>query len=232
DSVHLLAVNPHSRQGTLVGFPRDSYVDIPGRGRAKINDALARGGPDLLAETVRRLTGLPVHYYVLTAFAGFEALVDDFGGLDVLVEHPMRDANSGAYLDPGWQRLSGAEALAFARNRYGVANGDFTRSENQGRLMLAALGRLRAEVGDDAGLLEWLDRFLRHVQFDVPPADLPRLAALARALDPDRVTNLVLPGRTGRAGAASVVFLSDAIGPLFDDIRGDGVLGDAEILAP
>src|SRR3546814_6401094 len=53
-------------EGTVLGFPRDAWVEIPGRGAGKINTALTFGGPQLLAETVRNLTGLPVHYYVLT----------------------------------------------------------------------------------------------------------------------------------------------------------------------
>src|SRR5207253_1472155 len=60
DSLHLLCINPATGQGTLLGFPRDSWVDISGHGRGKLNNALALGGPDLLAATVRHLTGLPV----------------------------------------------------------------------------------------------------------------------------------------------------------------------------
>ncbi|MFP5320610.1 MAG: LCP family protein, partial [Acidimicrobiia bacterium] len=75
DSVHLLAVNPRSREGTILGFPRDSWVEIPGHGRGRINSALTLGGPDLLAETVRRVSGLPVDYYVLTGFEGVVRMV-------------------------------------------------------------------------------------------------------------------------------------------------------------
>ena len=79
DSIHLVALNPRSGQGSIVGFPRDSYVDYPNGGRGKINDALARGGPTYVAETIRRLTGLPVQYYVLTGFVGLAKMVDDLG---------------------------------------------------------------------------------------------------------------------------------------------------------
>jgi hypothetical protein len=62
DAIHLLAINPQSGTGTLLGIPRDTYVEIPGHGRGKINTSMAIGGPDLLAETVQHVTGLPVDW--------------------------------------------------------------------------------------------------------------------------------------------------------------------------
>jgi LCP family protein required for cell wall assembly len=227
DSVHLLAVNPSTGQGTILGLPRDSWVEIPGKGRGKINSALANGGPDLLAATVRRTTGLPVDYYVLTGFTGLMKMVDELGGVPVHVERRMSDKASGAFFERGWHQFNGGEALAFARNRNDVANGDFSRSANHGVLMLSALAKMRGEVGDDDGLGHWIDVMLKHVRLDVPLSSLRSLAALARTLDPARVTNVVAPGKIGKAGGQSVVFLTKAAVALFDDLRADGVVGGA-----
>lgn len=227
DSVHLLAVNPSTGQGTILGLPRDAWVEIPGKGRGKINGALAAGGPNLLAATVRRTTGLPVDYYLLTGFTGLTRMVDELGGVDVMVERRMSDKASGAFFERGWHHFSGTEALAFSRNRNDVANGDFSRSGNHGVLMLAALAKMRGEVGDDDGLGRWIDVMLRHVRLDVPVSSLRGLAALARGLDPARITNVVAPGRIGKAGGQSVVFLTKGAVTLFDDLRADGVVGGA-----
>lgn len=225
DSIHLLAVNPRSREGTVLGFPRDAYVEIPGKGRDRINEALAKGGPQLLAETVRKLTGLPVHYYVLTGFAGLTRLVDEVGGVDVYVERRMNDSASGARFERGWHHFSGAEALAYSRNRRDTAYGDFSRSQNQGNLILATLAKMRSEVGDDDGLMGWIRVLVRHVQLDVPRDHLPPLGALARRLQPERLTNVVAPGRVGTAGGKSVVYLTEDAVRLFHDLRDDAVLG-------
>jgi LCP family protein required for cell wall assembly len=227
DSIHLLAINPRSGQGTIVGFPRDAYVQFPKGGRGKINDALARGGPQYVAETVRQLTGLPVQYYVLTGFVGFQRMVDDAGGIDVLLERRMNDRNSGARFERGWQHFVGGEALAYARNRHDVPNGDFSRSENQGQLLLSGLGKLRASVADDARLLDFVEILRRHCRLDVPLDHLPRLAALARRMDPEKMNNVVLPGRVGYAGSASVVYLTQDAPRLFADLRDDAVIGTA-----
>jgi LCP family protein required for cell wall assembly len=227
DSIHLLAVNPATGEGTILGLPRDSWVEVPGHGRDKINNALALGGPKLLAATVRRLTGLPVDYYVLTGFPGLTRMVDDLGGVDIMVERRMNDRVSGARFERGWHRMNGAEALAFSRNRNDVANGDFSRSENQGLLLLAGLAKMRAEVADDAGVARWIGVLLNYVRLDIPRDQLPNLAALARRLDPARLRNVVAPGRIGSAGAQSVVYLTKDAARLFDDLRADAVIGGA-----
>ncbi len=227
DSIHLLGVNPATGQGTLLGFPRDSWVEIPGHGRGKINNALALGGPDLLAATVRRLTGLPVDYYVITGFRGLQAMVDDLGGVDVLVNRRMNDRNSGARFERGWHHMTGGQALAFSRNRTDVPEGDLSRSENQGLIILSALAKMRAEVADDGGIARWIGVLLKHVKLNVPVTRLPNLGAAARRLDPSRVKNVVAPGRLGFTARQSVVFLTTEAAKIFQDLRDDAVIGTA-----
>jgi LCP family protein required for cell wall assembly len=229
DSIHLLAVNPKTLEGTVLGFPRDSWVDIPGHGAGKINSALQLGGPDLLAETVRHLTGLPVHYYLLTSFPGLSGMVNELGGVDVFVDRRMNDSYSGARFDPGWHHLDGAQALAFSRDRHDVPNGDFSRSENQGKLILAALAKMRAEVSDDDGIRQWIGIMLRHVDLDVSPNEVLPLGALARRLEPGSMRNVVVPGRVGTAsGGQSVVYLGSEAANIFEDLRPDAVLGTSQ----
>ncbi|MDQ1374058.1 MAG: polyisoprenyl-teichoic acid--peptidoglycan teichoic acid transferase [Actinomycetota bacterium] len=228
DSIHLLAVNPRTLEGTVMGFPRDSWVDIPGHGAGKINTALQLGGPDLLAQTVRHLTGLPVHYYVLTSFPGLTSMVDELGGVDVFVDRRMNDSYSGARFEPGWHHFNGSEALAFSRDRHDVPNGDFSRSENQGKLILAALAKMRGEVGDDEGIRQWIRVMLRHVVLDVSADEVLPLGALARRLEPASLRNIVVPGRVGTAGKQSVVYLGEEATRIFEDLRPDAVLGSPQ----
>jgi LCP family protein required for cell wall assembly len=228
DSIHLLCVNPATGQGTVLGFPRDSWVEIPGHGRGKINNAMALGGPDLLAATVQRLTGLPVDYYVVTGFRGLMAMVDELGGVDVLVDRRMNDRNSGAKFQRGWHHMNGGQALSFSRNRTDVAQGDLSRSENQGLVMLSALAKMRAEVADDGGVGRWIGVMLKYVKLTVPVTKLPNLGALARRLDPDRIKNVVAPARLGFTAGQSVVFLTTEAAKLFEDLRPDAVVGSAE----
>ena len=229
DSIHLLAANPATGQATIVGFPRDSFVEIPGHGTGKINTALVLGGPELLAKTVNRLTGLPVQLWVVAGFDAFTKVVDEVGGLDVEVRQAMDDWDSGARFLPGHHHFDGQQALAFSRDRHDFPDGDLTRSRNQGVLVLAALAKLRAEVGDEAGLGRWVGVAFRHLTLDIDLEQARRLLAVARRTDPADVTNLVLPGRGGMAGAQSVVYLDrEAAARIVDDLRPDAAIGPAK----
>jgi polyisoprenyl-teichoic acid--peptidoglycan teichoic acid transferase len=226
DSLHILAVNPRTLTGSVIGIPRDAWVEVPGRGQQKINQALPLGGPRLLADTVRHLTGLPIHFYVLTGFRGMTSMVDELGGVDIFVDRPMNDSASGARFAAGWHHFNGSEALAYSRNRNNAPNGDFGRSENQGKLILATLAKARAEIEDDSGIDRWLGVLFRHVDLDVGFDDVRTLARFGRTLDPSAITNLVVPGRTGYAsGGQSVVFLGDDAARIFLDLRADATIG-------
>ena len=228
DSVHLLAVDPRTMRGTVVGFPRDSWVQIPGHGNGKLTTALGIGGPELLSATIRKLTGLPVDYWVLTGFPGLAGMVDELGGVDVLVERRMNDRNSGTNFLPGWHHFTGAQALAYSRDRHSEPDGDFSRSRHQGRLLLAGLSKLRAEVADDDGLRRWVDVLVRHAELDAPLSSLMPLAALARRLDPAALGNMVVTGRVGSGpGGQSVVYLGREAAAVFLDLRPDAVVGAA-----
>jgi len=225
DSIHLITINPAKRAGTILGFPRDSYVDIPGHGRSKINDAMVLGGPQLVVQTLQQLTGIHADYYLLTSFRKFETMVSDIGGLDIQVLYPMHDRYSGADFEPGPHHLDGGQALSFARDRHDVPGGDIGRSENQGRLLLAALTKLRGIFADDPGLLlRWIAIGTRGVATDLGLQDLVKLGLAATGVSPASVRNVVVPNSLGFVGSASVVFIAPSANALFADIRSDGIL--------
>jgi LCP family protein required for cell wall assembly len=228
DSLHVVAIDPATGSGTIVGIPRDTYVPIPGHGEHKINEAMELGGPSLMMETLRNFTGLPLTYYVITAFQGFSEMVDELGGVDVYVPRNMDDKYSGAHFEQGYHHFNGEQALAFCRDRHDVAYGDFTRSENQGRLMLATLAKMRSEVDDDSGLRRWLSVLASHAEFDAPMSEMESLAAMVRRIDPSWLQNVVMPGKTGTAsGGQSVVYASEAAAAMWGDLRDDARLTNA-----
>lgn len=222
DALSIVAVNTATGRGTVIGIPRDSYVPVPGRGRSKINSSLQFGGPELVVETVRQLTGLPIHYYAAVEFSRFRALIDRLGGVVVDVPYPMAERFSGAFFDPGPHHMTGAEALAFSRNRKSAPGGDFGRQENIGRVLLAGLDKFRHDAREIPKVLLYLQAFREFVVSDVPTRELLHLAAVGRRLDPFNFRNIVLPGSPGQAGGASVVFLSSEINAIFDSVRHDG----------
>jgi LCP family protein required for cell wall assembly len=220
DSIHLVGVAPASGDGAIVGIPRDAWVEASYGGNNKFTNVMASRGPEVVLETARNLTDLPLEGYVVTGFLGFEQLVDAFGGFEFDVPFAMAEPQSKAYFDAGLQLFSGADALAFARNRT-LAGGDFTRSYHHGLLMIAALQKVQ-DLGIEGlpGLLELLVEF---TWTDLTAEQLLTLGAAAYELDPGTLTNLVVDGQVGTAGKASVVFLTDEAFSTFEDL-GDGVL--------
>jgi anionic cell wall polymer biosynthesis LytR-Cps2A-Psr (LCP) family protein len=138
----------------------------------------------------------------------------------------MSDPYSGAFFTAGRHSLKGSEALSFARDRHDVPGGDIGRSENQGRLLVAAMGALgkRAKV-NPAELLLWMASGWRNVSTDIPAGELLDLALTAIQISPKKITNQVVPSTTGTAGAASVVFISSSASSIYADMRADGVVG-------
>lgn len=225
DSIHLIGVNPREESASILGFPRDSYVDIPGFGTQKINNALAHGGPELVAQTVAELVGVEVDYYLLTSFEGLRHMVEGLGGVEVEIPYAMSDAASGATFEAGPEDLDGQQALAFARNRKDTPNGDFSRSENQGLLILGALEQLRQDVRrDPLQLLSWIVTGMEDIQTDLALTEVFDLMLTALSIDPKDVVNMVTPGGIGSAGAASIVTLGSEADAVFADIADDGLL--------
>jgi LCP family protein required for cell wall assembly len=137
--VHL----PANRENIYVmSIMRDSWVDIPGQGEAKINAAMSYGGVPLAVQTIEGLLGARIDHVAIVDFTGFEGLTDALGGVDI--DNPVGfDSSSlpGHYFAKGTQRLNGTEALAFVRERYAFADGDFQRARNQQAFIKAVLGK-------------------------------------------------------------------------------------------
>lgn len=227
DSIHIVGVSPGRGRVSILGIPRDSWVPIPGFGSDKINAALVRGGPELLVDTVERLSGIQMDAYVLTGFQGFERMVSAVGGIDMKIPYPISDPWARAYFRRGPEHLSGREALAFARVRKDLPNGDFGRSFNQGRLMIAALATLRRQLANGpAALLPWAIAGAKNLVTDLSLAETFELLVAAPAFEPRRVRNLVATGGVGSIGGKSVVVLDGRAYAMFRDLARDAMLGD------
>jgi LCP family protein required for cell wall assembly len=226
DSLHLVGVNPRRNSASLVGIPRDSFVTVPGAGTEKINAALFFGGPRRTVQTVERLTGARIDAYVLTGFDGFRKLIRLVGGVDMRIPYRIDDRYSGAHFRKGRTRLSGRGALAFSRNRHDAPGGDFGRSMNQGRLLIAALAEFREDVRKDpVALFRWLWAGARSVRTDLSLDEMLRLALAAMSIEPGRVDNRVVSGSGATVGGQSVVRLGSSARAVFRDLARDGVLG-------
>jgi polyisoprenyl-teichoic acid--peptidoglycan teichoic acid transferase len=207
DALQMVGLNTRTGSATAIGVPRDSWVEIPGHGREKINSALYFAGPRGMAGAMRNLIGIEPDYVMVTRFPFFEDMVDDIGGITV--------ANPRRFQDPylkkegfkqGRIHLDGYNAMAFSRIRKGLVGGDFDRSANQQRTLRGIHARIRSQA-DRPGFIErGVMTVMAHTDTNASPAELFEIAQAVAQVDPRRITTCVVQGRIGFVGAASVVF--------------------------
>ncbi|WP_314708377.1 LCP family protein [Rothia mucilaginosa] len=129
DSIMLAHIPADGKGVYLVSIMRDTWVNIPGYGAAKINAALNYGGISLQVATVENLLGIKIDHVAEIEFEGFKALVNSVNGVDVQVPFDF-DINAWSFKQ-GMQHMDGGAALAFVRARYPFADGDYQRVRNQ-----------------------------------------------------------------------------------------------------
>jgi polyisoprenyl-teichoic acid--peptidoglycan teichoic acid transferase len=184
DSMMVVTIDPITRTAGMLSVPRDLFVEIPGYpfDHNRINTAyplgennrLPGGGPALASATVEALLGVPVPYYAVIDFSVFERLVDEIGGVDVLVTQRVKISPIGRqskWLEEKAYHLDGPDALAYARARR-TRYGDIDRAARQQQVALAIRDRI--------------------VGFDMLPTLIRRAPALYQELASGVRTNLTL----------------------------------------
>ncbi len=158
DTLMLIHVPANGSAASVVSFPRDSYVAIPGYGKNKINSAYADGyndapagstpvqqqaaGQALLISTISQLSGVKVDHVVTISLLGFYNLTNALGGIEVDLCQAAKDSFSGIDLSAGQHLLMGKEALSFVRQRHGLPNGDLDRVKRQQYFFGAVIRKL------------------------------------------------------------------------------------------
>ena len=130
DSIMLVNVAPNGQKVAL-SIPRDTYAEIPGVGWDKINASYAYGGPELLVETVEKLTGLTVDPFVQIGMGAVPDRVDAVGGVELCYDNDADDQYSGLKWTAGCHTVDGTTALQFSRMRYQDPEGDIGRTKRQ-----------------------------------------------------------------------------------------------------
>jgi LCP family protein required for cell wall assembly len=183
DTMMLLTIDPVAKTAGMLSIPRDLWVEIPGFEHNRINTAyflgetnrLPGGGAELAMKTVENVIGVPIQYYAIIEFSTFEQMIDEIGGIDVLVKQRVKISPIGRlsrWLEPKPYHLDGAEALAYARARK-TEGGDFDRAERQQQVALAIRDRI--------------------IGFDMIPTLVAKAPTLYQQLKTGIKTNLIDP---------------------------------------
>ncbi|MEU2610782.1 LCP family protein [Micromonospora sp. NPDC007271] len=178
DTIIVLHIPASHDQAYLISIPRDTEVEIPGHGTDKINSAFYfgaqngggwEGGAQLMAKTIKQMTGIGFDGAAIINFGGFKKVIDALGSVRICVSHeveshhmslvdgkPMWNADAKKTGKPrtkvvhkkGCKQMEGWEALDYSRQRYGLPGGDYDRQQNQQQLIKAM-----AKKATDKGML-------------------------------------------------------------------------------
>jgi LCP family protein required for cell wall assembly len=211
DTMFILTLDPRTKTASILGIPRDLYVEIPdGAGsyyEDRINTAFIMGeingypggGYSLAIDTVEHNLGIDVDHYIIIDFEGFEELIDALGGIEVDVPEYLYDPYysptelPGDYhpyeFEPGLQHMDGETALAYARiRRY---SNDFDRIQRQQRIIFAVMDKA-LDLNVLGNALDLWKKYKDAIDTDVNDFQIPGLAKLAGDTPPEQVAALSL----------------------------------------
>lgn len=211
DTIILGSFDLEDKNASLLSIPRDTMVEIPGRGKDKANAAHAYGGPSLAVAALEKFLGVTIHYYVRTNFAGFARIVDILGGVELEVEKDMdyEDPEQDLYihLRKGLQVLDGDKALQYVRYR-DADRGDIGRIERQQKF-ISTLVKKMFRVGTLFKLPGLSAELARHISTNMDPGEILLFARMAAQTPGDEIETGIVPGREALVNGVSY-WLPDA----------------------
>ena len=208
DTMIILTVDADNNVIRMVSLMRDLYVEIPGRKNNRLNAAYVYGGAELLMETIKVNFGIDVDCYVGVNFSMLANLIDQIGGLELNVESEYYmdrinavikcdnavlgiDKNDGLLTEAGLQQMTGKQAQAYARYRYGTSDGDFGRTQRQREVILKILEKLRSKSLID--LFKLAGDNIDNVYTNLTIDEIIELAPAALQLENAEVQQLRIP---------------------------------------
>ncbi|WP_315511776.1 LCP family protein [Rothia aeria] len=197
DTIMLMHIPKDGSGVYLISIMRDSWVNIPGYGSAKVNAALNYGGIGLQVATIEQLLGIKIDHVAEIDFTGFKDLTNAVGGVDVQV--PVAFKTGVWSYTSGTMHMDGSTALAFVRERYSFAAGDYQRVRNQRAYLRGLYNTLKTQ-----GALSSIGKFKTVVD------SLSGYLTVDKGLDSSQVANLAAPVITNGSTAMHMMSLPNA----------------------
>ncbi|WP_331445926.1 LCP family protein [Natranaerobius thermophilus] len=206
DTIMLARYDKETKDVGLISIPRDSKVELPGRGEEKINHAFVYGGHEYLIDTVEKFLDIPIHNYVTVNMRGFKNTIDILGGVEIHVEQDMyhetwKDGELVPIinLQAGTQILDGEEALQYVRWR-GDADADLGRVERQQKLVKEVIDEL-LQFSSVTKINQLLEQASDNVETNFRLSELMNHAVSFHNINWDDMETATLPGESQKTSA-------------------------------
>lgn len=177
DSMILVSLDYAHMKIKLTSFLRDSWVEIPSKGKkAKLNSACSSGGPQLVIDTLEYNFGVDIDHYVMVDFDMFTKIIDSLGGVTVEVtkkEAKFINKTTRQTVESGESvTLNGEEALVYCRIR--KLDSDYMRTYRQRKVISALINQ--AKNAGIPTIIETMNKFFPLIQTDMSALEITGLA--------------------------------------------------------
>lgn len=186
DIVLLASIYTKENKISLVSFPRDLWVEIPGLQEERINTVMGYGGFPLLVSTFEHNFAIHVDHYMMTNFSGFQDIVDTLGGIEIEAAINTYDRCDLSYahggycsVGPGTAILDGELALWYVRSRY--TSSDFDRTRRAQEVLVGLFNKLMT-LDAVAKAPEIYNLFISNVETDMTLSDILEFIDIAPAI--------------------------------------------------
>ncbi len=192
DSINILSIDKNTKEVSILSIPRDTRVQIAGKGVDKINSAYAYGDINTTKKTVENFLKVRIDYYVLVDFTDFKELVDSLGGITMNVEPHISAVRPELHGKTGVSKLTGDEALIYVRFRQD--------SESEGGRMKRhreAITAIINEALNPSNILQAptvLNQLRKNVKTDIPPLETTVIEKLITGFNIDNAKTGVVTG--------------------------------------
>lgn len=193
DTIIILSMDKKTKEAALLSIPRDTRVDIPGRGMDKINHAHAFGGVSLTIDTVEEFLDVPIHYYARLNFEGFQDIVDALGGVTIDVEPQVARERPTLIGMTGVHKLNGEQALDYVRFRMD-REGDIGRVRRQ-QIFIRAIAKESLQLSTVLKAPTLLDKVGENLRTNIPAFESVTLGKLLLDVDLDKAPTAMIPGK-------------------------------------
>jgi len=207
----IVSIDPGTHSVTMFSLPRDTWLNVPGYGMHKLDQAFLLGGggangASLAMATIHQDFGVYIDHYAWVGLSGFTKVIDTVGGIDINVIHPITDdaypddTGKGAtdpyalkrlFIAPGPQHLNGLTALEYVRSRHADLVGDIGRSVRQQQI----LNQLKYKLNSPGiiGQLPTLANDLNgSIKTDMSLQQVFDLVNFARTVDQSKIQKITL----------------------------------------
>ncbi|HET9171526.1 MAG TPA: LCP family protein [Actinospica sp.] len=200
DTAFLMHISANHKWTEVISIPRDLFVPIPActdrknpsvthsaQSEGQFYDAMNEGGPACAVATVEQMTNIRIDHFVELTFDAFIDLTNAVGGVQICVPEPgINDPNySGLVLSAGLHTVTGNQALAFVRDRHGLAGGmDTQRIRMQQQFMTALFNKLTANgtLEDPVTLYKIANAVTSNITVDSDLDNFSSMSAIAEAV--------------------------------------------------